>query len=158
MNFWWLFDIFEGRVWLHLNHMLALMHTFQIQQLWTVLFYVVLVRKTPLCQNCQRSEMAELSEPARKNCELQKTSLVFSCLLIKCRKNGSILTRGKVFVVKDLLPPFFTPSFFKISFFFFFSDLLCNFRINQKRISLQTEFFKFSRRVFLLFFGMNLDI
>lgn len=50
-----------------------------------------------------RGEMAELSESAGENCELQKATLVLYSLLIKCRGNGSILTRGKAFVIKDLL-------------------------------------------------------
>lgn len=55
--------------------------------------------------------MAELSEPAGESCELQKATLVLYSRLIKCRENGSILTRGKAFVIKDLLPPLLTHPF-----------------------------------------------
>lgn len=78
-------------------------------------FTMMLVSKTPiytmLSKLPARSEMAELSEPARENCELQKAILVLYSLLIKYRENGSVLTRGKVFVIKDLLPPWLTHPF-----------------------------------------------
>lgn len=76
---------------------------------------MILVRKTPiytmLSKLPARGEIAELPEPARENCELQKATLVLYSLLIKCRENGSILTRGKAFVIKDLLLPLLTHPF-----------------------------------------------
>lgn len=63
--------------------------------------------------------MAELSEPAGKNCGLQKASLLFLTLAMqKGKKKKSVpVLKGAVFVVEDLLPPFLTPTFFKFTVF-----------------------------------------
>lgn len=105
-------------------------------QIWQALNYCVLhstcQKNFALCSAVKlpaRDEMAEPSEPARENWELQKAPLVLYSLLIECRENGSILTRGKVFVVKDLLPLLLI--LFKISSF---SDLVWN--LKQKNSNL----------------------
>lgn len=65
-----------------------------------------------------RGEMAELSEPAGKNCGLQKASLLFLTLAMQKGKKKSVsVLKGAVFVVEDLLPPFLTPTFFKFTVF-----------------------------------------
>lgn len=79
--------------------MLAWMHVISNSASSELLFNMILVRKTViytmLSKLPTRGEMAELLTAAAANCELQKTEIVSYSLLLKCRENGSILTKGQ---------------------------------------------------------------